>query len=120
MGSISDSNDFSSFSKNPFENNAFQDAVQNIHEVTDVLLRPIKSIEPLTQTLEECIRRCEEISDIVNRAIPESLRKALSFFDELGESIARVQEKYSKIFDSISIPSFDDIRGYQSKQYSRI
>lgn len=91
-----------------FENNAFLDAAQNVHELTEAMLRPMKNMESLTRAFEEYTRRYEEINDIVNRAIPESLQKALSFFDKLGESIARVQEQYRRIFDSISIPSFDE------------
>lgn len=89
------------------ESNAMLEAAQHAHELAEAI-NPLQYVNPLAQALEEYTRRCHEISDIICSGISESLQKTQSFFNELGESIARIQERYRRIVDNISIPSFDE------------
>ena len=99
------------------ESNVFQDISQNVHEVKKEKLNPIKSDEPLIQAIMENTRRFNEICEIVKKAITESFYKVSSIMDELAESIARFQDRYKKIFDSISFPPFDE-KWLQASRYA--
>lgn len=89
------------------EPNMIREAAYSIHGIKDSISVP-NNIDSLVQAFKKNLPQINEINEIINKSIPEKIKKVLTVFDELSKTIGRVYEKYSNIFDNISIPFFDE------------